>query len=68
MHYPTFFTYNVIGALIWAVGVTSLGYLLGNLIPGVDQYLLPIIAVIVIASVLPGVIHTWKEYRARKRA
>jgi len=30
MHYRHFVSYNVIGGLLWAVGVTILGYLLGN--------------------------------------
>ena len=30
MRYRHFVTYNVVGALLWAVGVTLLGYLLGN--------------------------------------
>ena len=58
--------YNVIGALIWTVGVTMLGYELGNAIGGnIDNYLLPIIAVIVLVSLLPAVIE-WR--RARRHA
>jgi len=34
---------------------------LGNAIPGVDKYLLPIIAIIIIASVIPSVLHIIKE-------
>ena len=30
MKYRTFVTYNVLGALLWAVGVTTLGHFLGN--------------------------------------
>jgi membrane-associated protein len=33
------------------------GYFLGRVIPNVDRYLLPIIAVIVIVSVLPALHH-----------
>jgi membrane-associated protein len=31
MKYRTFVTYNVIGALIWGVGLTTLGYFLGQI-------------------------------------
>ena len=64
MSYRRFFWFNVMGALGWAVGVTFAGYLLGNTIPGVDKYLLPIIAVIILISVLPGAVHVLRE-RAR---
>lgn len=61
MDYGRFVFYNVLGGLLWGVGVTWAGYFLGSLIPDVDKYLLPIIALIVIASVAPSVIHVWRE-------
>ncbi|MDA1334699.1 MAG: VTT domain-containing protein [bacterium] len=67
MKYSTFFTYNVIGALLWGAGVPAIGYWLGSTIPGVDKYLLPIIAVIIVLSILPGVYHFLKEYMAHKK-
>lgn len=39
MNWPYFAAYNVIGALLWGVGVTLLGYLIGNAAPDIDQYL-----------------------------
>src|SRR3990167_10231007 len=36
MDYKTFVSYNVIGGLLWGVGVTLTGFYLGNLIPDVD--------------------------------
>ncbi|MDP3985001.1 MAG: DedA family protein [Acidimicrobiia bacterium] len=53
MPYRTFVTFNVVGGLLWAAGVTLLGYTLGELIPDIDTYLLPIVAVIVVISVIP---------------
>ncbi len=69
MHYRTFMTYNLIGGALWAIGVTLLGYFLGQMIPPeqIDKYLLPIIAVIVVVSLLPSLLHLYKEYRASKR-
>lgn len=49
----TFVLWQVSGGLLWAVGVTLAGYALGSTIPGIDTYLLPIIAVIVIVSLIP---------------
>jgi membrane-associated protein len=57
MHYKSFLSYNVIGGLLWAAGVSLAGFYLGRIIPGVDKYLLPIILVIIVASVAPGIIH-----------
>lgn len=57
MHYGSFVTYNVIGGLLWSFGLTLLGYFLGSVIPDADKYLLPIIGVIILASVLPAIIH-----------
>ena len=63
MHYPTFLFYNVIGGVLWGGGITLLGFTLGNAIPGIDRYLLPIIGLIVFSSLLPPVIHVLKERR-----
>ena len=53
MEYRTFVRFNVIGGFIWAVGVTSIGYVLGDTIPDIDKYLLPIIGVIILLSLIP---------------
>lgn len=63
MHYATFLTYNLIGAGLWAVGVTLLGYILGASIPGIDAYLLPIISGIILVSFLPVIIEYLKKRR-----
>ncbi len=65
MRYRTFVIFNVFGGLLWAVGVTLAGYFLGNLIPDVDKYLLPIIFLIVVVSVLPGVVHILRDPEMR---
>jgi membrane-associated protein len=61
----TFTIWQVVGGLIWSVGVIMLGYALGATIGNnVDKYLLPIIAVIVILSFVPIVV---EYFRNRKR-
>lgn len=61
MKYPQFLTYNVIGAVLWAIGLPVAGFYLGQAIPDVDKYLLPIILVIITISILPTTIHIWRE-------
>jgi len=57
--------YNAVGALLWAIGVTMLGYILGNAIGGsIDNYLLPLVVVIIGVSMLP----TFFEWRRARRA
>ncbi|MCA9905888.1 MAG: VTT domain-containing protein [Anaerolineae bacterium] len=65
MEYRRFVSYNIVGGLLWAVGVTSAGFLLGNVIPDVDKYLLPIIIVIILVSVAPSAYHVLKEKETR---
>jgi membrane-associated protein len=61
MHYRKFAVFNIAGAVLWAIGVTLAGYWLGNTIPGIDKYLLPIILLIVIVSIAPSAIHIYRE-------
>jgi len=68
MRYSKFISFNVIGGLLWGAGMTLTGYFLGRVIPDVDKYLLPIVAVIIVLSVLPGVWHMRNDLKncARK--
>ena len=53
MRYRVFVAYNIVGALLWASGVTFLGFYLGEKIPGIETYLTPIIGIIIIVTCLP---------------
>ncbi len=65
MPYRTVVKYNVVGGLLWAVGITQLGFWLGDTIgeDNIDKYLLPIIGVIILLSLIPPFL----EYRKHKR-
>jgi membrane-associated protein len=69
MSYKTFLTYNIIGALLWAAGISYLGYYVGALLHQlgieIDTILLPIVALIIILSVLPPAIHVLKDKKQR---
>ncbi len=68
MRYPRFAAFNVLGALLWAVGVTLAGYVLGNVVPGADRYLLPMILAIIVVSSVPSLLHLLREHREEVRA
>ena len=63
MRYRRFAFYNVFGAVLWAIGLTVAGYYLGEAIPNIDHYLLPIIAVIILLSAAPTIIHLAASHR-----
>ncbi len=67
MNYRTFFVYNVVGGVLWGMGVTLVGYFLGAMIPPdvLDRYFLLIIAIVVFVSALPTLLHLWNENKAK---
>lgn len=62
-----FMMFNVVGALVWGVGVTLLGYFLGNVIPNIDAYILPAMAITTPLVFAPPLIHVFKDPVSRKR-
>ena len=70
MNYRTFLTYNIIGALIWAVGVTYAGFFIGGYFQsigvGPDHVLLPIVGLILLTSIVPPAWHLLKNKRQRE--
>lgn len=69
MDYRKFLAYNVIGAFLWAVCITYAGYYLGALFTSlgldIDHVLLPIVALILLASLAPPVIHILRDDKQR---
>jgi membrane-associated protein len=61
----TFTLWQASGGILWSAGITLAGYVLGASIPGIDQYLLPVIAVIVIASAIPVTVEILRARRGR---
>ena len=69
MRYRTFLAYNLIGGLLWTVSITYLGYFLGawftSLGLDIDQVILPVVAVIILLSISPAIIHLIKDKEQR---
>lgn len=71
MHRAKFAFFDAIGDTAWAIIVTMLGYWFGSKIPNIDNYILPVVALVVIISFGPVVYHLTKaliEKRKRKSA
>ena len=62
MHYSDFLRFNVIGGLLWAVGVTLLGYFFGQISFVKENIEIALLGIVVI-SVLPI---AYEVYKARK--
>ena len=56
MNYRDFLFFNIFGGILWTFGLILLGYWLGGLVPNIDQYILPIILLIIFLSFIPVVI------------
>ena len=66
MNYRTFVTFNIIGAMLWAVGLTYLGYFAGRLITDAGINIEYVILGIIFLSIAPPLIHILKEKRNRQ--
>lgn len=69
MRYRTFLIFNLIGAFLWSAGVTFIGYFAGKWFESIgikiDTVILPIILVIIVLSILPPLIHIFKDKKQR---
>ncbi len=66
MRYRTFVTYNIVGGLLWTVGVTTLGHFLGEIDFFRRNIELAIVALVAI-SLLPIAVELWRSRRHRHR-
>jgi membrane-associated protein len=62
-----FFTFSAIGGVLWASGVTVLGFFLGG-IPFVEKNIEVMLVLVVLLSIIPIIIEVVKARREKKRA
>ncbi|WP_097326995.1 DedA family protein [Paractinoplanes atraurantiacus] len=67
-----FFIWNVVGAILWTDGIIILGHTLAQQIydaigDHIDRYILPVVAIIVLISLLPIFIEILRERRHKKK-
>ncbi len=64
MEYRKFFFFNLLGGVLWGIGMSTLGYVLGKLfgsVEGVDKYFSLLVLAFFFIPGLPTVWHVWKE-------
>ena len=66
MHYRTFVVFNFIGALLWAVGVTTAGYFLGQ-IDVVKNNIEIALVLVILLSLTPMLVELGRHRRHAKR-
>ena len=66
MNHRTFFLCNVLGSVVWAIGLPLLGFMLGERIGNIEYYILPLSLVIILLSFLP-VIREWMKHRKKEK-
>jgi membrane-associated protein len=59
----TFTLWQVVGGVVWSQSLVLLGYWLGATVPGVDNYLLPLVALVVVVSFLPVLFQRRRRHR-----
>jgi membrane-associated protein len=62
----TFTLWNVVGGLIWSIGVTLIGFVVGKSIK-IDRYIIPGTIVIVLLSVIPIALEARRARRRRSQ-
>jgi membrane-associated protein len=64
MNYRRFVFFNFFGGLMWAIGMTTLGYYLGvtlGTVEGIDKYFTLLVLAFFFIPGLPGLIHLWRD-------
>lgn len=67
MQRPRFMLYNIIGASVWGIGLTLLGWYLGSRIPNVDRFILPAVGIATILTFGPAIWHILRDADTRRR-
>ncbi len=65
MNYKQFVLFDAIGDTVWAISVTLFGYFVGSKIPGIQNYIEPILLGIVAVTLVPTIYHALKDPKIR---
>ncbi|MET7700894.1 DedA family protein [Streptomyces sp. NPDC005485] len=61
-----FVLWQVVGGLLWSQSLVLAGYALGSSVPHLDRWLLPLVAAVVVVSLLPLVTEIRRSRRGRR--
>jgi len=65
MNYLSFLKYNILGSFLWSTLITLTGYFLGKIIPQIENYISPVLGLIIVISFLPVI---FEIFRRKKKA
>jgi membrane-associated protein len=68
MDYRRFLCFNLLGGVVWAIGMTLLGYFLGawfGTIEGIDRYFTLLVLAFFFIPGLPTLLHLWRDNREK---
>ncbi|KND47658.1 MAG: membrane-associated protein [Parcubacteria bacterium C7867-006] len=68
MSFKKFTIDSVFGGFLWTIGVTSIGFYLGRVMPGVEKYLHYMVFLIIFVSLLPSVYEYWVSRKNKTKA
>jgi membrane-associated protein len=66
MSYPRYLAYDIAGGFLWVWGMVLLGHTLGRTVPNIDKKIHYVIAVVIVASLVPAAISAWRARTAIK--
>jgi membrane-associated protein len=64
MDYRRFLGFNLLGGVLWAIGMTALGYSLGlafGTVEGIDRYFTLLVLAFFFVPGIPTLIHLWRD-------
>lgn len=65
MNHKLFFIYDAIGIIAWTFSIVLLGYFVGSRIPGIENYIEPVLLLVVLAVLVPSIYHALKDPKVR---
>jgi membrane-associated protein len=65
MNHQLFILFDAIGDIAWAIAVTLAGYFIGSRVPGIENYIEPVLILVVLAVLLPTIIHALRDEKVR---